>query len=741
MKGRLLPYLALLFLPAIVPLPANAEGTPAEARTSRMFEPPRRPALPAAGPKDSTNPIDLFLQTALRKRGLSLSARADKLRLLRRVTFDLTGLPPTLAEQEAFVGDQTADAYEKVVDRLLASPRFGERWAQHWLDLVRYAESDGFKADDLRPDAHRYRDYVIRAFNTDLPYDRFLQQQLAGDEMEPDDLEARLATGFLRLWPDEYNAANLEQRRQEILDDITDTTGLVFLGLTVGCARCHDHKYDPLLQKDYFRLQAIFAPLVSRDDLPAVSATAQAEYRQRLETWEKASAPIRAEMDRLLAGRRVDLRKGALGKFRPEIQQAVLTSDEQRTPYQKQIAAIAEKQLTFSDVAVSKKLQGSAKTRYLELEKQLAAVKPGRPEPLPTAMSVRDVGTDGPPTHRLLAGDWRKPREQVQAGFPDFLGDLPLQKQVPDGIRSTGLRSALARWLTRKDHPLTARVMVNRLWQQHFGVGLVPTSSDFGAQGEEVSHPELLDFLAVEFVDKGWSLKAMHRLMVTSAAYCQESRVDPETPAHRQALKADPGNRLLWHARRARLEGESLRDTMLLISGDLNPRMFGPSARPKLPDKISKYAWVPDVRPEDQNRRSIYVLARRNMRFPLFDTFDLPDMHNSCSRRLNTTTAPQALILLNGDFTRERAQKIASDLLNRHGSDDSNLVAAAYRLSWCRPATADEVRLGIQFLSRQTQRLRESGTGPARDGAAARTEAFADLCHALLNTNEFLYVD
>ena len=630
---------------------------------------------------------------------------------------DLTGLPPTLAEQEAFLADQSPDAYAKVVDRLLDSPRHGERWAQHWLDLVRYAESDGFKADDLRPDAHRYRDYVIRAFNADLPYDRFVRQQLAGDELEPDNPEARLATGFLRLWPDEYNAANLEQRRQEILDDTTETTGLVFLGLTVGCARCHDHKYDPLLQKEYFQFQAFFAPLFPRDDLPAVSPAGQAEYRKRLADWEKASAPIRAEMERLLADRRANLRKGALQKFRPEIQQAVLTPDAKRTPYQKQIAATAEKQLLRAEEAAPKKLQGEAKPRYQQLEKQLAAVKPARPEPLPTAMSVTDVGTDGPPTHRLLAGDWRKPRERVEPGFPEVLGTLPLDRRLPDGVHSTGLRSALARWLTRKDHPLTARVMVNRLWQHHFGVGLVPTGSDFGVQGEPVSHPELLDFLAVEFVEKGWSLKTLHRLMITSAAYCQDSRVDPANPSHRKALSADPGNRLLWHARRTRLEGEALRDSMLLISGELNLRMFGPSARPKLPANISKYAWTPDARVEEQNRRSIYVLARRNMRFPLFDAFDLPDMHNSCSRRLNTTTAPQALLLLNGDFTRERALKIAGNLASalvgaasraapgdsRRESHsparlagptvpDADLVAGAYRLTWCRPATADELR-------------------------------------------------
>jgi hypothetical protein len=666
---------------------------------------------------------------------LAFSARADKLRLLRRVTFDLTGLPPTLAEQEAFLGDAAPDAYLKVVDRLLASPRFGERWAQHWLDLVRYAESDGFKADDLRPDAHKYRDYVIRAFNADLPYDRFIRQQLAGDEMEPNNPEALLATGFLRLWPDEYNAANLEQRRQEILDDVTDTTGLVFLGLTVGCARCHDHKYDPTLQRDYFSLQAFFAPLLPRDDLPTADAAIRADFQKRMLAWETATKDVRTEMDGLLANKRADLRKGALEKFRAEIKEAVLTPPEKRTPYQQQIAAMAERQMRTAEAGAVNKLPADLKKKYQDLEQKLAGIQPGRPAPLALAMAVSDVGPVGPPVHRLLAGDWRKPREQVSPGFPEFLGATQLDRRVSEGVRSTGLRSALARWLTRKEHPLTARVMVNRLWQHHFGVGLVPTTSDFGLTAEPVSHSDLLDYLAVEFMERGWSLKHMHRLMVTSAAYCQDSAVNAENPIQKRAMAADPDNRLLWRARRRRLEGEALRDAMLASSGELNGRMFGPSARPKLPDKISKYAWTPDARVEDQNRRSIYVMARRNMRFPLFDAFDLPDMHNSCARRVLTTTAPQALLLLNGEFTQERTRRIGTDLLAQYGNDDAGLVGQAYRLVWNRPATAEEIRLGVKFLSRQSQLPGDGSQGTLRSAAVA------DLCHALLNTSEFLYVD
>jgi hypothetical protein len=713
-------------------LPTTAAGA---ERRSRLFDPPRRPALPAVKHRAwVANPIDAFILARLEARGLAPSARAGRLRLLRRVTFDLTGLPPSLAEQEAFLKDKSPNAYRKVVERLLASPAHGERWAQHWLDLVRYAESDGFKEDALRLDAHKFRDYVIGAFNADEPFDVFVRRQLAGDELEPDNPDALIATGFNRLWPDEYNAANLEQRRQEILDDTTDTAGLVFLGLTVGCARCHDHKYDPISQKEYFRLQAFFAPMQPRD-LPAVDPAARRAHDKRQAEWEAATREVRDEMDKMLAGKRAALRRGALNKFRPEIQKAVLTPPDKRTPYQRLIAQMAEKQMERAELGAAAKLPPADRKRYQELRRRLDAVP--RPPPLPRAMAVTDVGAVGPPTFRLVGGDWRKPAARVLPGFPAFLGKAKPDMKLPPGRQSTGSRAALARWLTRADHPLTARVMVNRLWQHHFGVGIVATPNDFGAQGSAPTHPELLDWLAVELVEKGWSLKHLHRLMVTSASYCQDSAVDPRDANHARALRTDRGNALLWHARRRRLEGEPLRDALLSVSGELARRMYGPSARPRLPAKISKYAWKPDERPEDRHRRSIYVLVRRNLRYPLFDAFDQPDLHNSCGRRLTTTTAPQALLLLNGDFTLNRARRWAETLRGRHAENDLALVADAYRAAWGRPAGADEVRLGLRFLraqaERQAARLGEPG--------AARDAALADFCHALLNTNEFLYLD
>jgi len=755
MISQLGPRIVLAGLCILLNRQAQAgSDTPVAAKKPESkwaFTAPRKSPVPEVTNKIWVkNPIDAFILAKLEGKGLSPSGAADKLTLLRRVTFDLTGLPPTLQEQDAFLADSSADAYSKVVDRLLASTRYGERWAQHWLDLVRYAETDGFKADDLRPNAFRYRDYVIKAFNDDLPYDRFIRQQLAGDELEPGNPEALIATGFNRLWPDEYNSATLEQRRQEILDDETDVTAAVFLGLTFGCARCHDHKFDPISQKDYFHLQAFFAPMQPRDDLIAADAGRKKDYEQRLKAWEAATKDKRAEMEALLGDKRPEARKHALEKFRKEIQEAVLTPKDKRTPYQESIALMAEKQMDRAEKEVPNGLPEDKKKRYKELEQKLAKVEPKRPEPPPTVMAITDLGKEAPPTYLLAGGDWRKPRKELPPAFPELLGEAKPDTTLPAGVSSTGRRAALARWLTSKENPLTARVMVNRLWQHHFGVGIVATPSDYGAQGEPPTHPELLDWLAANFIEHGWSLKHLHRLMVTSAAYCQTSLVDMKNAGHAKAYAVDRENKLLWHARRRRLEGEAVRDALLSLSGELNPRMYGPSARPKLPDHISSYAWKPDAKPEDQNRRSVYVFVKRNMRYPLFDAFDLPDLHNSCARRAITITAPQALLLLNGDFTLEGAQHWSSDLLKRFPKENESLVAQAYQTAWGQKAGKEDIRLGLRFLDSQTSLLGSPGSKPAelclptsfpKEVSAEYATALVDFCHAILNANEFLFVD
>lgn len=717
------------------------------------FKPPERPVVPAT--KNSgwvRNPIDAFILAKLEEKGLAPNQPADRQVLLRRVTFDLTGLPPTRQELQEFDADNSPDAYLKVVDRLLASPRYGERWAQHWLDVVRYAETDGFKQDAVRPNAYRYRDYVIKAFNDDLPYDRFIAQQLAGDELEPHNPDALVATGLNRLYPDEYNAANVKQRRQEILDEITDVTGLAFMGLTMGCAQCHDHKFDEILQTDYFRLQAFFTPMLPHDDLVIATDEERRSFTEKQAAWEEATRSIREEIDMILEPERQKLFDDAIQKFALDVQAFMRLKPEERTAQQKQWAYQAMRVVTPKLDEAPKKLKGEQKARYDELQKELANFDHLKPEPLPTALAIRDAGADAPATYRLATGNFRNPLEQVAPGFPEFLGLS--EPQVPISLserQSTGRRSALVAWLTRRDHPLTARVLVNRLWQHHFGVGIVPTANDFGVMGESPTHPELLDWLAVEFIERGWSMKAIHRLIVTSAAYQQSSFVDPDSPMQQRATKEDLGNQLLWHFRRRRLDGESIRDALLQVSGQLNTRMYGPSAKPELPQGLkSTYAWKADDKPEDRNRRSIYVFARRNLRLPLLEVFDLPDMHNSTARRTNTTTAQQALALLNAEFVLEQSRHWAGKLLQESDGNDERFVNAAYLDAYGRKPDLDELHAATDFLSKQATTASADGQKiedrllpiPVAESLdRARLVALVDFCHALLISNEFLHVD
>ncbi len=748
-KRRIAVCLAAVLLAGLAcfVIRGRAESLPKEGEASSdhfkhgkwPFLPPTRPEVPQVQRTDWVrNPIDAFVLQKLESKGLAPSGEAEKLALLRRVTYDLTGLPPTPAEQAAFLADTSASAYETVVDRLLASPYYGEHWAQHWLDVVRYAETDGFKEDAHRPNAYKYRDYVIRALNSDLPYDRFIREQLAGDELEPDNPEALVATGYLRLYPDEYNAADVRQRRQELLDDVTDTTGLVFLGLTMGCAQCHNHKFDEILQADYYRLQAFFAPMLPRDDLPEATPDQKAEFAKKLAAWEKQTASIRAEIDALTAPAIKSAREHALEKFNAEVVEAMHTAPAKRTALQEQLVYQASKYTNPMETAAVGKLSGADKKRYDELQAQLAKFDAIKPAPLPTARGVVDADRAPPPTYRLAGGSLKHPEEKVEPGFPVFLGAATPEIAAPPGNpQSTGRRSALAEWLTRKDHPLTARIMVNRLWNYHFGQGIVPTPNDFGVAGEPPTHPELLDWLAVEFTDGGWSLKRMHRLMVTSATYRQSALVDRKNDAHAKALAADPTDKLLWHARRQRLTGESLRDAVLQVAGDLDQRMFGPSVHPELPDGLGNYAWKSDAKAEDRNRRSIYVLAKRNLRLPLLEAFDLPDMHNSCPRRSTTTTAPQALLMLNSEFALSEAQRWAArlsvDAAKKGGdADDRAIIRAAYEQAYCRQPTDAEVDVCAKFICDQAKAI---------GGATAHAAAIADFCHALFNSNEFLYVD
>jgi len=740
----------------ILAVPVGAEPALAESGFTKgdwPFQPLARPAAPAvAGAAWTANPIDQFVLAALEQKGLAPNVTADKATLLRRVTFDLTGLPPKSEEVEAFLADDSPQAYERVVERLLASPRYGERWARHWLDIVRFADTAGFKTDFLRSEAYRYRDYVIRAMNSDLPYDRFVRQQLAGDELEPGNPDALIATGLLRLYPQETTAADFVKHRQDVLDDVTEVTGLAFLALTVGCAKCHDHKFDPIEQADFFRLEACFSAIIPRDDLAPVTPDVLAAHERQEDKWEAVTVDIRRQIDELTAKVRDGVLQEVTVAYDPETRKAWFTPESQRTTHQQQLVALS---FRYIDNIVRKRirrLEGDMKVKYDVLQKELAKFDALKPPALPTAMAVSDGAGPAPPTHVLDAGDYRKPEERVSAGFPLFLGrSEPVSITTAPAQTIGGRRAALARWLTFPDHPLTARVISNRLWQHHFGQGIIASSNDFGAMGDAPSHPALLDWLACELVEKRWSLKALHRLMVLSATYRQSSHIDPRSELHKQAHAADPGNRLLWHARRQRLEAEAVRDSLFALSGRLDETMYGPSVYLKLPASLlanSMYAWSPDASIVNLHRRSIYGFQKRNLRHPFLAAFDQPDLYLSCGVRASTLTPTQSLALLNGDEPSEQAAAWAGRLLG-DTIDDGQFVCRAWLEAYCRQPTAAELAAARKFLVDQAERIAAAdhvvGTSLPQPCPSClpppQAAALVDLCHALMNSNEFLYRD
>jgi hypothetical protein len=691
--------------PASDPSATAATAPPTQPRITNedrnywAFQPVRPRSVPITpGDRWSRTAIDRFLFARLTAEGLEPAAEADRHTLIRRATFDLTGLPPTPEEVDAFLADPDPCSYECLVDRLLSSPRYGERWARHWLDLVRYAESDGYRADAFRPETWRYRDYVIRALNDDMPYDQFVTEQLAGDELAPGDPGMMVANTFLRLWIYEHNQRDVHEQWRAILNDLTDVTGDVFLGLGMGCARCHDHKFDPILQEDYYRLQAFFTPLLPRDDLPLATTAQWVDYQQRLAAWEGATAEIRAAIAAIERPYQEKAAQGAIAKFPKETQAVYFKPESERTPLEEQVYYLVARQVV--DEQEKPKLNAEDKKRLAALQKQLAAFDRLKPEPLPVAFTVTDVGPS-PPSTRIF-GD-RSGRE-VAPGFLTLLDPAPARiTRSPAAANSTGRRTALAHWLTRPDNPLPARVMVNRLWQYHFGRGLVATPSDFGKLGEPPSHPELLDWLAAEFIARGWSLKAMHRLIVMSSAYRQTAF----RPAPAVARRKDPENRLLWRMNTRRLEIEPIRDAMLSASGELDITMGGPGVAAAEP------------------RRTVYAKVMRNTHDPLCDAFDAPDGSNTTPTRNVTITPTQSLILINGAWTLDRARALARRLERQAGSDTAGRVTLAYRLAFGREPTQAELSDAEAFLTR----------------GSADAPAWIDFCHAVLNANEFLYVD
>jgi hypothetical protein len=735
------------------------EGRPKSARFGPVerkhwsFQPVRHPQVPGVIARDRIRtPIDAFVLSRLESHQLAFSYPAGRSELIRRAKFDLLGLPPTPDEIDEFEGDPSVDAYERLVDRFLADPHYGEAWGRHWLDLVRFAETAGYNADPVRTLAWKYRDYVVRAFNRDLPYDLFLREQLAGDELFPADVDAQIATGYLRMWPDESNASVVALARQDALDDLTRNVGSVFLGLSIGCAQCHDHKFDPIKQHDFYRLQAFFSGIVPVERAAVGSEDALADYRRRLDRWLVETRLVRNELFQITSTARARAARERRKRFPADVLAAIDTPPEDRTDLQRQLFFWSDRQITVSEKELRAQITPADRKRLPELRKKVAQLEATRPQPPVAAqvMATTEVAGPIPATFLLAGGSYNKPLREVQPGFLSVLFPEPEPAAKIAAPRSgvTGRRSTLAQWLTDAKNPLVARVIVNRIWQGHFGRGLVDNANDFGTQTPPPSHPELLDWLANQFVASGWDVKALHRLMMTSEVYRQASyrhRADEAIP---EAAKVDGENRLYWHYNRRRLSAEQVRDGLLAVSGRLNEKLEGPSIRPPLPKSYPKLdSWKVTRSRLEQDRRSVYIFAKRNLPFPLLKAFDLPDMHESCARRSRTIIAPQALALFNSEFAVDCGDSLARRIVAEERTQDwSARISRVYRTIFGRAPERDELADAVNFLRTQAARVPPEHERLADEGAAGADEpalrtAFADLCHTLLNANEFLFVE
>ena len=678
------------------------------------------------------NEIDHFIAVQLEEQQLVPAPEADRAVLLRRLYFDLIGLPPTREEVQAFEQDSDPQAYERVVDELLSRPEYGERWARHWLDLVRYAESDGYRADIFRPQAWRYRDYVIQSFNEDKPYDRFVQEQLAGDELFPDDPAALVATGFLRHGIFEYNVPDIRGQWDQILNEVTDVTGDVFLGLGFQCARCHDHKFDPLLQKDYFRLRAFFEAILPRDDVIAATPEEKANYASQLAEYQEKSREIQKQVAAMLEKPLRDVFEATIKRYPDDLKEVIRKAPEERTALEKQLFQFADRLIRHEQARVDGRIKGEDKDQILALRRELAKFDTLRPRELPRPMTISDVGRVAPPT--IIP----KKKSEVAPGFPTILEpDVPEITPPEEVPQTTGRRSVLAHWLTRPENPLATRVIVNRVWQYHFGRGLAANSSDFGHLGGRPTHPKLLDWLTSRFVEGGWKLKSLHRLIVTSATY-RQSASHPQLAEFQQT---DPTNRWYWRGEVRRLDAEQIRDAIFAVTGQLQLARGGPSVL------------------ADRPRRSIYTRVMRNSHDPLMEVFDLPQFITSSSNRASTTTPVQSLLLINSQVMLAHATALC-DRIHSQSSNDDDLQSRLELLWWTvfgRQPNAEELQRAKLFLYtqeqlRSNQRTEEgvpasvsTGQVPYRHGQAVlfedlpQQERFQIPPHERLNVDDFTF--
>lgn len=723
------------------------------------FQPPKRPPVPGVKHQELVrNPIDAFLLQKLEARNLSFSPEAARLTLMRRVYLDVIGLPPSAAEIEQYFKDNRPNAYELMVDRLLNSPQYGERWAKFWLDAAGYADSEGIIDEDLvRGNAWRYRDYVIRSLNSDKPFDRFLSEQIAGDEMvnykkskeaTPDVMEKVTATGFLRMVPDgTYSSGNgsIAERINVIADEVEVLSSAV-LGLTIGCARCHNHKYDPIPQRDYYRLSAILqtaydpydwvkptdryldiAPESERKEVAAFNAPIEAEIKKAEAALEGKAKPLREKV--------LQERLSALPEsLREDLRTAADTPEKKRTPTQKYLVEKFEDTLKVTNEDLDKKFP-DFRTEAAGLNKSIAELKKKLREK-PQIRALYEMGGEPSSAYLLRRGEAQQIGEAVQPGVPSILktGLVPYQP-TPPWPDASGRRLALARWLVQPNHPLTSRVMVNRLWMHNFGKGLVASPSNFGRTGVPPSHPELLDWLSTEFVRSGWSIKAMQRLMLTSTAYRQSSRISPE------AQSADPDNVLISRMSLRRMDAEQLHDSILKVADELNGTQFGPPAavdvRPtgEIVSKGSKKeGW----------RRAIYALQRRTTPPTMLEVFDLPRMSPNCIERGYSTVSTQALQMMNSEVIREHSRYFAGRLIDDFGDKLEQQIEQIYLRAFARRPTSQETAAAIRDLGDLTTKWSEYLATQHHEGPRAATSrwyALADLCHGVLSSAEFAYID
>ena len=677
-----------------------------EDRNWWAFQPVVKPAIPkTSGEGWGRNEIDHFVYAQLQSRGLTPAPEADRHALVRRLYFDIIGLPPTPEQVAAFVNDTAPEAYERLVDSLLDSKGYGEHAARQWLDLVRYADSDGYRADGFRPSAWRYRDYVIQSFNDDKPYDRFTQEQIAADEMFPHDVDARVALGYLRHWVYEWNIRDAPGQWKTIQEDLTDTTADVFMGLGLQCAKCHNHKFDPLLQKDYFRLQAFFAPIMPKEMTLASDQEIQT-YEAELKIWESATQSIRDQIDKIEQPYRDKVMNQAIDRFPEDIQAIARKSPADRTPAEEPMVYLVDRQIQAEYDRLNNVIKAADKDRLVELRRQLKAHDTLKPKPLPTAMGATDNGAIAPPTVLPKRAD-----EPIEPGFPTIMQESAAEidhGSVVTTAPTTGRRTALALWLTDPSNPLSTRVITNRVWQSHFGRGLAENTSDFGKLGKPPTHPQLLDWMTATFVENGWSLKSLHRMILLSATYRQST----EHPDFDACHTIDPGNEYYWRRDTQRLQAEQVRDALLTVTGALKDRSGGGAVL------------------GDSPYRSIFVRSMRNSPDELLSSFDLPMFFSSNSSRNTTTTAVQSLMMINSDRVLGHARKMASHL-SATTSDVSAQIALAWQRVYGREPSVDERRQALAFIDAQTQQLQskrndrdegkiETSKLPYRDGQAVR---------------------